>query len=479
MDKISAKKVKFAADGDERKSRAGAAEAMRLSFTKGTKSFKKYNDDGNIVRKNTVIEEEVMKNVQNAELIVDALPKDSNSTPKVELFLPEMLKDAVFVGHVVTDLDSVAGSIGAAALYGGKAALASDVNSETRFALDYWKVELPPKIEDVLKSNPDEDICLVDHQQTSQMNPLISLDKIVGVIDHHALQSKTIVTDKPIYIDIRPWGSMSTIIAHTFLTHSRRPSVPVAGMLLCAILSDTLNLQGPTTTQWDKLIVAVLADITGVDDIQLLASQQFKAKSKELANLSANALVNGDQKAFSFDYKGFTGDVGFAVVETTDDDAILEKIDDLLPELVACKREKNLQCLFLAVVNIVKLRSQLLLCGPTEKALAIAAFDGEVSKDGVLMDLGSRVSRKKDFIPVITQTIKNGWTRPLDLKRGLSTVSLDKLGHLEVDPSDPHSMPQRVGSILKDEKQMMSLRASVANNFEFDEDDIDETLVIG
>ena len=81
-------------------------------------------------------------------------------------------------------------------------------------------------------------------------------------------------------------------IAHTFLIHSRRPSVPVAGMLLCAILSDTLNLQGPTTTEWDKLMVAVLADVAGVDDIQLLASQQFKAKSKELANLSGSGSVD-------------------------------------------------------------------------------------------------------------------------------------------------------------------------------------------
>ncbi len=107
-------------------------------------------------------------------------------------------------------------------------------------------------------------------------------------------------------------------IAHTFLTHTRRPPVPVAGMLLCAILSDTLNLQGPTTTEWDRLMVAVLADIAGVDDIQLLASQQFKAKSKELANMSGHALVNGDQKTFSFEASGFSGDIGFAVVETTD-----------------------------------------------------------------------------------------------------------------------------------------------------------------
>lgn len=83
------------------------------------------------------------------------------------------------------------------------------------------------------------------------------VDRIVGVIDHHALQNATIVTDKPIYIDIRPWGSMSTIIAHYFLVHNERPSRKTAGMLLCAILSDTLNLMGPTTTEWDALMVGV------------------------------------------------------------------------------------------------------------------------------------------------------------------------------------------------------------------------------
>ena len=102
----------------------------------------------------------------------------------------------------------------------------------------------------------------------------------------------------------------------------------------------------------------------------------------------------------------------------------------------------------MAVVNIVKLKSQLLLCGPTEKALAIEAFGGSISEDGFLMDLGNRVSRKKDFIPVITKTIKEGWSRPKQISRGLSTVSLDKLGHLEVDPNDPESKITRVGSIL-------------------------------
>lgn len=223
----------------------------------------------------------------------------------------------------------------------------------------------------------------------------------------------------------------------------------VAGMLLCAILSDTLNLQGPTTTEWDRLMVAVLAEIAEVDDIQFLATQQFKAKSKELAGLSAHGLVNGDQKTFSFKTDKFEGDVGFAVVETTDDAVIIDRLDELLPELVACKKEKDVSALFLAVVNIVSLKGTLLLCGPTELSLAKDAFpDCKVTNpESTVMDLGKRVSRKKDYIPAITQAIKRGWSKPIN--RGESTVDLASLGKLEVDPLDPHQRVMRRGSILE------------------------------
>lgn len=240
------------------------------------------------------------------------------------------------------------------------------------------------------------------------------MNRIVGVIDHHALQNATIVTDMPIYIDIRPWGSMSTIIAHNFMTLRRRPRKSTAGMLLCAILSDTLNLQGPTTTEWDRIMVAVLVEIAGVDDVQLLASNQFKAKSSELAGLTAIALVNGDQKSFSFKTEVFHGSVGFAVVETTDDDVILRRKAELLAAISEDKEQKELDVLFFAVVNIVKLKSNLLLCGETERSLAVASFaNGKLvpNSDGepCMMDLGGLVSRKKDFIPAVTSAVKNGW----------------------------------------------------------------------
>lgn len=331
------------------------------------------------------------------------------------MYLPDQLAGAIFCGHLVTDLDSIAGAIGAAELHGGIPARASEVNSETAFALQLWGLEKPRPVEDLLVENPNAGVCLVDHQQTSQLNKSIDVSRIVGIIDHHALQNSTIVTDLPIYIDVRPWGSMSTIIAHQFMTLRRRPSKKTAGMLLCAILSDTLNLQGPTTTEWDRLMLAVLVELAGVEDVQFLCTQQFKAKSSELAGLSAHALCNGDQKVFTFKTEQFSGSVGFAVIETTDDDVIMSRSKDIIEALRLDKAQKGLDILFLGVANIVLLRTNLLLCGPSETSLAAASFPkGKLINDGVhtstVMDLGGMVSRKKDFIPAITAAIKKGWS---------------------------------------------------------------------
>jgi manganese-dependent inorganic pyrophosphatase len=253
------------------------------------------------------------------------------------------------------------------------------------------------------------------------------VSRIVGVIDHHALQNATIVTDMPIYIDIRPWGSMSTIITHNFITLERRPTKATAGMLLCAILSDTLNLQGPTTTEWDRLMVAILVQLAEIDDVQFLASQQFKAKSSELANLSPSVLINGDQKIFSYKTAYFHGSIGFAVIETTDDEVILTKTAELLVALSEDKESKNLTALFLAVVNIVELRTKLLLCSEIECDLAQSAFESQGQLlESYILDLGSLVSRKKDFIPAMTTTInKRGWMLPQDRRRQEQSLSID------------------------------------------------------
>ena len=164
--------------------------------------------DGTVLRKRTIAETEVLKRKTAAHDYLSHMPQaaEPSDMPDVKPYIPEILGGAIFCGHLVTDLDSIAGAIGAAELYHGTAARASEVNSETAFALKLWGVEVPRPIEELLVEKLEAGVCLVDHQQVSQLNKAIDVDRIVGVIDHHALQSATIVTDKPIYIDIRPWG---------------------------------------------------------------------------------------------------------------------------------------------------------------------------------------------------------------------------------------------------------------------------------
>jgi len=183
-------------------------------------------------REETALEAAVNREWNAAQRLLSVLA----TAESVETHVPE-LHGAIFCGHLVADLDSVAGAIGAAALYGGVPARASEVNSETEFALATWGIDLSRirPVEQLLEEQGDSArVCLVDFQQTTQLHPAIQPSKIVGVIDHHALQSSTIVTQRPIFVDIRPWGSMSTIIAHSFVVLQRPMPREVGGLLLQA-----------------------------------------------------------------------------------------------------------------------------------------------------------------------------------------------------------------------------------------------------
>jgi hypothetical protein len=125
-------------------------------------------------RKRTTVEKELRKHKVQAHEIVIHLP-ETPELPLVEAYIPQTLSNAIFCGHVVTDLDSIAGAIGAAELYGGMPARASEVNSETAFALKLWGVDKPQPIEQLLVDYPKAGVCLVDHQQTSQLNKAIDV----------------------------------------------------------------------------------------------------------------------------------------------------------------------------------------------------------------------------------------------------------------------------------------------------------------
>ena len=94
---------------------------------------------------------------------------------------------------------------------------------------------------------------------------------------------------------------MSAIIAHNYAVQGRFLPKPIAGMLLSAILSDTLNLRSPTTTAWDERVVAMLVQYLKVADVNELAARQFRAKSHSLSLMTPYSLVNGDVKMFKFE----------------------------------------------------------------------------------------------------------------------------------------------------------------------------------
>ena len=333
--------------------------------------------------------------------------------------LRSRLSKAVFVGHINTDLDSVAGAIAGAELFGGTAALAEPlphVNGEIIYALKNCGLEPPLYFDDITGSDKC-DICLVDHTEEKQMVPSLRttiIDRVVGVIDHHAL-AKNFGTKRPIYMDLRPWGSMCTILGYLFVSQRRALRKNVATLMLQAILSDTLNLRSVTTTEADRSMVALLHSYAGIGNatkllqdetalvtggiyqdnpIDVLAKKQFQAKTSWIVGLGPYEMVRGDQKDFVCGPWKF----GISVLEVTDTTQVMNCAGNILLELRLLKKEKalssdgqtmdrtlELDFAFLFVVNVVEQTLVLLIAGGRELALAKAAFMHDNDSDDVTL----------------------------------------------------------------------------------------------
>ncbi|EKX45619.1 hypothetical protein GUITHDRAFT_71141 [Guillardia theta CCMP2712] len=316
--------------------------------------------------------------------------------------------DAVCVGHLSPDLDSVAASIAACELYGGTPAATGAFNSETRFALKHWGVQGPQALEDLRRDEAGGrgmKFLLIDFQQTTQLHPSIAHHEVVGVIDHHALQSQTVVTSKAIPVQIKPWGSASAIVAFEFFSKKLQPKRSTMGLMLSAILSDTLNLRSPTTTSWDRKMAHRLAEETGYQSLDELASLQFKAKSEELAAMDPEDLIANDLKVFELDGKSFQGKLAISVIETTDTEPVLARVESLRSTMAKMKAHKKVEIMLVFVVDIVRLKSVAIVLGDDERSLVMASFSGAKEKTSQLIDIGPRVSRKSDMVPPITKAI--------------------------------------------------------------------------
>jgi len=247
---------------------------------------------------------------------------------------------------------------------------------------------------DILRPSSTQ-VVLVDHNELSQSVRGADQVRILEIIDHHRLGN--IPTEQPILFINRPVGSTCTIIADLFRKEQLRPSAAIAGIMMSGIISDTLMLNSPTTTDVDREILFWLEGLAGVEATQL-ADQIFNSGSL-IQTLSPHDLVRADCK--TYDERG----TRFAVaqIEELGFDAFWEHSEGIAQALAELQRDERLYFAALLVTDINSQNSLFLVVG--EDPLLEEITYPKVGR-GNVFNLPGVVSRKKQLLPYLTNLLE-------------------------------------------------------------------------
>ncbi|MHC1710607.1 MAG: manganese-dependent inorganic pyrophosphatase [Solidesulfovibrio sp.] len=294
------------------------------------------------------------------------------------------------VGHKNPDTDSIAAAIAVADLMNkakglaAKPAAQGPLNPESKFVLDKFGLAAPEIVTDAT----DKQIILVDHSDLAQSLDNLGKGDLIGIYDHHKLGDVT--TSNPLDILVKPVGCSCTVVKMMYDCAKVEISKPIAGIMMCAILSDTVMFKSPTCTPEDKAAVEALSKIAGVPDYMPLGIEMFKVKSA-VGGTPARDLVFRDYKDFDMGGKK----IGIGQLEVVDL-SILEPIKaDLLAECKKVKAEGR-HSVFLLLTDIMKEGSEMLIVSD-DPSVVKKAFGVEVKGDSVWLD--GVLSRKKQVVP--------------------------------------------------------------------------------
>lgn len=238
-------------------------------------------------------------------------------------------------------------------------------------------------------------LVLVDHNELSQAVPGADQVNILEIVDHHRLGNPP--TQQPIFFINNPVGSTSTIVADLFHKHGLKPEPMIAGVLMGGIISDTLNLRGPTTTETDAAMLQWLATLAG-EQPEALAETIFSAGSI-IKSLDPVAVIRSDMKIYH------ENAVRFAVsqVEELGFDNLWNAREALHAAIEEVRAEEDLLFSCLLVTNINTQNSLLLIRGDSTVINAIT-YPKHAAHD--IFELNSVVSRKKQLIPYLTTLLR-------------------------------------------------------------------------
>ena len=234
-------------------------------------------------------------------------------------------------------------------------------------------------------------VILADHNERGQSIPGIEEADILEIVDHHRVAD--IQTVGPLMFRGEPLGSTATIVTKMFDELDVEMPSHIAGLLLGAVVSDTLLFKSPTCTPVDTKIAKKLAKIAGVD-IQEFAMEMFKAGTS-LVGKTVDEIFNQDFKKFSFDNL----QVGVAQVNSMDIEGFLPYKKDMLDYMNKFAEDNNLEFTLLLLTDIINANSEIFVGGPRPE-LVEKAFNVQLTEcQGTLVGV---ISRKKQVVPAIT-----------------------------------------------------------------------------
>ncbi|MEK3936736.1 manganese-dependent inorganic pyrophosphatase [Sporosarcina sp. FSL W7-1349] len=301
-------------------------------------------------------------------------------------------------GHKNPDTDSISSAISYAYLkqqlgMDAEAVRLGAVTNETAYALEHFGFEEPRLIE---KAKPYADqVILVDHNEKQQSVDDLDLVQVLEVVDHHRIAN--FQTNDPLYYRAEPVGCTATILNKLYKENGVEIPKNIAGLMLSALISDSLLFKSPTFTEEDRAAVEELAAIAEVD-AEEYGLAMLKAGA-DLTDKSLEDLVTLDAKEFTL------GDIKLEIaqVNAIDINDVMDRQAELEQLLEGIIAEKGLNLFLFVVTDILNNDSAVLALGDAA-VRAAAAFNVELVNNKATLQ--GVVSRKKQIVPVLTEALK-------------------------------------------------------------------------
>ncbi|MDQ0199599.1 manganese-dependent inorganic pyrophosphatase [Neobacillus ginsengisoli] len=310
------------------------------------------------------------------------------------------MEKVLIFGHKNPDTDTICSAIAYADL---KKQLGLDVepvrlgeiNGETEYALSHFNAEVPRLVEAV--ASEVNSVILVDHNERQQSANDIADVRVLEVIDHHRIAN--FETSDPLYYRCEPVGCTATILNKMYKENGKQIKKEIAGLMLSAIISDSLLFKSPTCTAEDVAAARELAAIAGVD-ADTYGLEMLKAGA-DLSDKTVQQLISLDAKEFEMG----SSKVEIAQVNAVDTNDVLSRKEELEATISKVIADKNLDLFLFVVTDILTNDSIALALGnktiAVEKAYNVTLSNNTATLKGV-------VSRKKQIVPVLTDIFNKG-----------------------------------------------------------------------